>query len=635
MPKFETSICNLESICPNQYLIPTYQRPYVWRKEQLDKFILDFWCSYLLDETEYFVGNVITSRQNGIFELIDGQQRFTTLWLIAFSFYIENDATPLKAFLKNGDNLRLGFAIRTQVEEYLKLLLEHKTVFTEKFSEKRIKEDEYLIYIAEAVTTIQNMLKQLPYTNEKNKDRFGEFIFRNVLFVINTSPPKSNLNKLFITLNNSGIQLEQTDILKANLIKNIQTDKFVYSKMWEACEKMDDFFPYNVKALFNDADWKSINLDSLAVFNRNQLLKYPNDSDDIGNKTTDYKLDEIVNGEVNIENIKINVPTGSSPGKCKSIITFAQLLLHTFRIYLKNSQMKDFAHPFHVKNLLQIFDNFNNENEIKKFIELLWRIRFLFDRYVVKWTSNEEDDDILSLTSVYFDGGQLKWDEREKSELSILQSVLYHTSNPNTQIWLTPYLFFLSEGISSPIETLENIDNTLSISLLEDKETTFLQLDKDYHSDITLNFNDYLKSYQGTSFRHYWFQKVEYILWKTWDRTDRKFANYRITRKNSVEHVFPQNHEFNKKLDNNQEIHLNWLNSFGNLGLINVSQNSSYSNQDVKKKKIDFDNKPTYDSLKLAKIYNSPTLPNWGISEIINHQNEMIELLIKHYHSHN
>ena len=77
---------------------------------------------------------------------------------------------------------------------------------------------------------------------------------------------------------------------------------------------------------------------------------------------------------------------------------------------------------------------------------------------------------------------------------------------------------------------------------------------------------------------------------------------------------------------------MNWLNSFGNLGLINVSQNSSYSNQDVQKKKIDFIHKPTgYDSLKLAKVYNNDNLEEWGKNEIANHQGAMINLLMAHY----
>ncbi len=124
----------------------------------------------------------------------------------------------------------------------------------------------------------------------------------------------------------------------------------------------------------------------------------------------------------------------------------------------------------------------------------------------------------------------------------------------------------------------------------------------------------------GTSFNHYWFYKLEYLLWKNWDKNDKKTIHFKIVSKNSIEHVFPQHHESGRQLDND------YLNNFGNLGLLSVGENSSYSHQDVRKKKIDFDNKQTYDSLKLAKIYSSINIDNWNIENIKKHQEEMIDI---------
>ena len=47
--------------------------------------------------------------------------------------------------------------------------------------------------------------------------------------------------------------------------------------------------------------------------------------------------------------------------------------------------------------------------------------------------------------------------------------------------------------------------------------------------------------------------------------------------------------------------------------------------------KVDFDNKQSYDSLKLAKIYSSPDINSWGIENIKQHQQEMITTLQQHY----
>ena len=64
---------------------------------------------------------------------------------------------------------------------------------------------------------------------------------------------------------------------------------------------------------------------------------------------------------------------------------------------------------------------------------------------------------------------------------------------------------------------------------------------KDYYSYFKTKISESL----GCSFAHYLFYKLEYMLWKTEDE-DRKerWQNYRITSKNSIEHIFPQNPKF-------------------------------------------------------------------------------------------
>ena len=126
---------------------------------------------------------------------------------------------------------------------------------------------------------------------------------------------------------------------------------------------------------------------------------------------------------------------------------------------------------------------------------------------------------------------------------------------------------------------------------------------------------------------HYWFYKIEYLLWKNWDKNDDKLKRYRITSKNSIEHVFPQNDEYKNRLLNESDDR-DWLNSFGNLALLSVGQNSEYSNQNVAKKKIDFQRKNTYDSLKLAKVYE---FESWNTKEIKEHQNTMFLIFKSHY----
>jgi hypothetical protein len=75
-----------------------------------------------------------------------------------------------------------------------------------------------------------------------------------------------------------------------------------------------------------------------------------------------------------------------------------------------------------------------------------------------------------------------------------------------------------------------------------------------------------------------------------------------------------------------------FLNAFGNLVLLSPGENSSYSNQAVKKKLVDFEAKPQYDSLKLKAMFKLLKEQNdWQEDQIKQHQKEMLSTLAMHY----
>jgi len=149
--------------------------------------------------------------------------------------------------------------------------------------------------------------------------------------------------------------------------------------------------------------------------------------------------------------------------------------------------------------------------------------------------------------------------------------------------------------------------------------------------DQNFDIKNYLSSSKGTSFKHYWFQKLEYVLWKNWSFEETlQYKNYRISSKNSVEHIYPQHPE--NKIEN-PVLEDNFLNSFGNLVLLSVSQNSEYSNKSVKVKKSMFQEKSdTYDTLKSFFIFKNEV---WNDKAIDEHRKEMIEKIINHYNHEN
>lgn len=643
--KFNTQIISLSSLDEFDFSIPTYQRPYVWGNEQIKKLLDDFLLTFKNSpEESYYVSTFLTKENDKHAELIDGQQRFTTLWIIAFVMQKLNSNSAITNFLKKDEKLRLGFEIRKEVSDYLEHLL-GDTIQLKKYDEAAINNYPYLKNIANAIVFVKGYIEQLNFIND-DLNKFGDFIYYNVKLIKNTTPENTDLNKLFSTINSAGIQLEQSDIVKANLLKCVD-NKVLYSKIWETCENMNNFFERNARISFpmTTEKWKKIQLDNFIAFD-DSIFEYKIENHESISSEI-FSIDGITNDEV----ASYSYPSKATESEqnrppseeifCRSIINFPQLLLHTYRIHLKRNDFKDFEGTFHANRLIEIFKNLtdrNDSDEIKDFFHLLWKVRYLFDKYIIKWIS-DIDNKSETLELVNYNRNEEGYYSRTKYEKSaslMLQSVLYFTGDYLRQYWLTSYLGFLVDNHSNLKATdekllfkLEQIDNSYSLnSTMNDKEISWSHLNsikvtEDFSIEGYLNNGNH-----GTSFKHYWFQKLEYILWKNWefDKND-KFNKFRITSKNSVEHIYPQNPENRIQ---HPEIEKNYLDSFGNLVLLSVAQNSEYSNKSVTVKKSMFDEKSeTYDSLKSYYIFKS--LSKWDSETIELHKKEMI-IKIKNYY---
>ena len=75
---------NIENCFKSRYVIPEYQREYVWQEEDVEQLMADLLSAYYENPTKgYFVGMlVVYRRDDGILEVIDGQQRLTTFFII-------------------------------------------------------------------------------------------------------------------------------------------------------------------------------------------------------------------------------------------------------------------------------------------------------------------------------------------------------------------------------------------------------------------------------------------------------------------------------------------------------------------------------------------------------------------------
>lgn len=296
------------------------------------------------------------------------------------------------------------------------------------------------------------------------------------------------------------------------------------------------------------------------------------------------------------------------------------------------------------KKLIETFENYFypyylNETNVKAFIELLLKLRINFDKHVIKWIEKEANQEIHLIKRLYQNKKVLQRKEPLINEgLALLQSMLYHSQQITTLYWLTPFLNrTLQEDNSENLyKYLLKLDNLMFCSGLSDelslRSWNLLENDlPNFKADISA-----LRKPSGTAFWSYWFYKTDFILWflKANEQGD-DWKNYRITKKNSVEHISPQNkREYDENIlwdeseilsDDDKKKRLN---DFGNLVLLAVGMNSEYSNKSFAEKRTSFFEKRRLDSLKSALIFGNQKW-NWALCE--QHRNEMITLFKEYF----
>lgn len=644
----DTQVLTLSFINEHNYMfsIPSYQRPYVWPDEDVLKLINDINNARIAKDDNYFIGTVLTSKQtdNGInvYELIDGQQRTTTLMLIALAFKKVGVLSPLADVSTFDKQPRLQFSIRDQVQQLLGSLAGLEDyVFP---GDVAISDNPYLTRVYAALTVLQQWVVAL---SVEDRMSLAGYIFERVQWVNNTVSADMDLSRLFSTMNTTGIQLEQADILKSKLLKQVKTDKPLFDAIWVACEHMDNYFERNLRKVFPAAPWNDIKPEDLSDFDKFPEVLLTSEKAKASGltiaelaKTPDTTARNENKADDTIEAYDLDKKTVY----CRSIIGFPLLLIHAYRIFLAlhPDKQDDIGLRVHKDKLLKTFEPLTktSESEVKRFIKTLWQVRYQFDRWIVKWVERDDSDEeqlLLTKISRSQSGGKSWYINRAQSDLSplsMLQCVRNFTGERSAQYWLTPFIAGLIEADITDDKRaeklLERVDNELSLTTETQKEASFKQaLQKSVQVEGWTSKKLYLEQSEGTSFEHYWFQKLEYLLWKKMkqeDAVEKEFKKYRITSKNSVEHVHAQKEEHKKPLDKSL------LDSFGNLVLLSPGENSSYSNQAVKKKMVDFAAKSQYDSLKLKAIFDlSNKGENWGESEIRQHQKEMLGILSNHY----
>jgi hypothetical protein len=297
----------LETGREEPFLVPDYQRPYSWGEEEIVTLFNDLLLFTEGDVSKknknsndtYFLGTVISFKnENGEQEIIDGQQRITSLFLLLRAIY-----TKLKTFSKKTN---LYDELLSEIEPILwknviksegavKNVLISSSVINDEGNNilkgilengvtKEVANDRYSLNY----TLFQRLFDGLVYENPGLMFEFVRYVLnRTLICPIITESQEGALN-IFSTLNTRGMPLSESDIFKAkiyNFLDDSQKNRFIerWKELTEKAEYVNEdiqqifyYYMFYLRALDGDSATTTIGIRK--YFSQNNFAKLFNKS---------------------------------------------------------------------------------------------------------------------------------------------------------------------------------------------------------------------------------------------------------------------------------------------------------------------------------------------------------------------
>lgn len=343
----------ISQVFNSTYSIPLYQRAYAWTEKEINQLIDDI---YGIDDNtkKYCLGSLIVDKKDFCFEVIDGQQRLTTLYILLNCLNIEPKC-PLTFECRKKSNYTLE-NIKEQLDNDL---AEESIIQGIKAVKKKLCETD--------IDTLCEKLEKV-------------YIYRIEV------PKNTDLNHYFEIMNTRTEQLEQHDILKAKLMENIgcEKERSLFACIWNACSDMTGYvqmhLPVNLRNDLFGTFWENCPQNLDVEFN-------------IKSNENTFSLQEAIKADFSVSS-SVDFNEKDERVRFESIIDFPFFLLHTLRAYYslrmrKEDEKKPFGELIDDKKLtsdfLSVIKKTENKEEFAKdFILFLLQARFMLDKYIIK-----------------------------------------------------------------------------------------------------------------------------------------------------------------------------------------------------------------------------------------------------------
>lgn len=582
-----------------RYVIPLYQRYLAWGEEQINQLLQDIYESYKRNrDSNYFIGSlVLLQREDGCFEVIDGQQRLTVLTILA------------KLFEPSRTQAKLAFDSRPEVADYLAWL------YSNSATETPDNIPGNYTHVARWAETTELDGGRLSLNDVLADLDFVSYFFDNVYLVRIEMPQDTDVARYFEIMNNRGQQLQKHEILKARLLENIDENiRGAFARLWDASFQMNRYIQYlfdpDERCRLFGADYERI----YPVETYGQSIRQWNGSGKSGPKMT---LDEILEADIPLSGLKTAEEEDEDRNQY-AILDFPNFLMHVLKLCYGDpyKEITGYELPLNEKYLLDVADVLKGQIDAENFILTLFRYRIIFDRYIVQQKVRGEGEDAFEWVLRKPKRSEIK----EKSEklyyvrtfdndteriikaLSMLQVTfrtrIYKRWLQNVLSWFSKtndmnagqYLSKLNKLI------LEEYDN---LKLAIEPDSPYAEGTHTPH--LLFNFIDYLYYYRSVSA----------------PQNDQELTRFEFRYRNSVEHHRPVS-----RPEDAAEV----IDCLGNLCLVNKSVNSRMNNEDPVSK-ANFHWPDDLPPKRRVMYCMTQQCLKWNKKQILDHYRDLVRLL--------
>jgi hypothetical protein len=638
------------------YVIPMYQRNYAWGEAEISQLIQDV-VDYLPGPESraknYYIGTLVVFERHrqgrAVYEVIDGQQRLTTLSLL-MSYLKNSGAAELDWY----DTVRIRFESRERSQKTF------SAIFTGGFERGALgflAPEDTNTSILNGYRLIQKILQAKLEEKGTDIEDFARYLIGNVVLMRVGVPPQTNLNHYFEIMNSRGEQLEKHEVLKARMMDALsdgpepERSRHCLHEVWEACANMEryvqmGFTPAQRDAMFDKGDWGRFQVRDFAHLC--DALDLPLNLS--GGGSVALTLDEIIepaNGRASA-GIRGEGMVEAAPERFHSVINFPNFLLQVLRVVTGENV------PLDDKALIRAFDDHvlkssDRALRTKDFVFALLRCKYLFDQYVIKreflkgkdgwclkrlqWNGSGEKNGAGRTTYVNTFGADDEDDNGSGNRRILMLLSAFHVSAP------TPvYKHWLNAALRH-LYRVDSVHETDYLRYLESVARAFVfdrflagERKAEYFAIVygeegrcqarrsgIENVDLALRLSYRTITNNLVFNYLDYLLWLKNRADDEQVRQFEFTFRSSVEHYYPQKPMAGQDLLNDEV-----LDSFGNLCLISHSKNSRLSNFSPLAK-TDYYRNNRIDSIKQYLMMKRAP---WDEAAIGIHGEEMLKVLV-------